>query len=391
MIDFISKVKSVKISWVKRAIVSPNKPWVKILTALMGEIPFSYILKSSSDCNPYIQNLPLFYKNIYNVWKQFKMSDPITYMEIKSQNLWLNNHITVQNKPILWKSWLKRNIKIIGDLLDNEGNFLSLDDLNMKYQVNCNFIQHMRIRQAIPHSWRLLISARKTTTNKTKLNIYINKADRTIDFLNSKTKDIYWLLVDGTTKLTTLNCVKRWHEIYNIDSDIWNNMFKIPFKACRETHLQSFQYRITQRILPCNTWLFKLKVSDTENCTYSLCHSDEKDTIQHFLVNCEPVQIFWKNFISWWNKLNISKLQPPMEENIVLGFPIINDEDIVLNFCLILAKYFIYICKRNQTSLSFISYLRKLKNKVLIEENIHKSHGTFSKFCVTWGLIGDYL
>ena len=153
-------------------------------------------------------------------------------------------------------------------------------------------------------------------------------------------------------------------------------MFKMPFKACREIYLQSFQYRITQRILPCNGWLSKFKVSDTENCTYSLCHSDEKYTIQHFLVNCEPVQIFWENFVSWWNKLNVSKLHTPMEENIVLGFPM-NDEDIVLNLCLILVKYFIYICKRNQTSSSFISYLRKLKNKVLIEENIHKSHGTF--------------
>ena len=38
-----------------------------------------------------------------------------------------------------------------------------------------------------------------------------------------------------------------------------------------------------------------------------------------------------------------------MKENIVLGCPIINDEDNVLNFCLILAKYFIYICKWNQT------------------------------------------
>ena len=42
------------------------------------------------------------------------------------------------------------------------------------------------------------------------------------------------------------------------------------------------------------------------------------------------------------------KLCPLVEENIILGFPCINHEDIVLNFCLITAKYQLYTVKESK-------------------------------------------
>ena len=68
--------------------------------------------------------------------------------------------------------------------------------------------------------------------------------------------------------------------------------------------------------------------------------------------------------------MNLNKLDPLTEVNIMLGFDCQKDDDLVLNFCLILAKYYIYTCKRNQMQIDFIGYLNKLKQKIFLAEQI---------------------
>ena len=86
-----------------------------------------------------------------------------------------------------------------------------------------------------------------------------------------------------------------------------------------------------------------MKVTDTNQCTYRYWSSNEIDDIKHFLVTCDPVLKLWDTFVTWWNIMNLKKLDPLTEVNIMLGFDCQKDEDLVLNFCLILAKYYIYI------------------------------------------------
>ena len=54
-----------------------------------------------------------------------------------------------------------------------------------------------------------------------------------------------------------------------------------------------------------------------------------------------------ETFVTWWNQLDYSKLNPLVEQNIILGFPRFTPEDQVLNVCLIVAKYYIYCSKRH--------------------------------------------
>ena len=135
-------------------------------------------------------------------------------------------------------------------------------------------------------------------------------------------------------------------------------MCKIPSISCRDTQLQSFQYRIINRILSCNNWLYTLKVIDTNICN---------------------------SFVTWWNNLDFQKLNPLIEENIILGFIGHSNEYTVLNYWIILGKYFIYTCKRNQKSLFFMNFIKLLKHKLIIEEEIHVQNSTTEKFNSLWG------
>ena len=266
-------------------------------------------------------------------------------MGILQEPIWLNQNITVtvDSKFILWKLWITKGVLNVTDLLDSEGNFLSLNDFNIKYNLQCSFIDHLRIRQVLPQSWRNTIYTQKIKKVIENVTCNITFMDgKTKNFTYCKSNEIYWLMTNQQG-INKQNCIDRWHSQYEIAIELWPNIFVIPFRACRETYLQSFQDRLIYRIIPCNNWLYKLKVTDTNQCTYRYCSSNEIDDIKHFLVTCDPVLKFWDTFLTWWNRMNLKKINPLTEVNIMLGFDCQKDEDLVLNVCLMLAKYYIYV------------------------------------------------
>ena len=154
MIEFETKVKTLKLTWFRRALINPKSPWILIINELLKNIPFDYLIRCKSDCSQYLNNVPKCYREIYKTWKQIKKPESNTKSEILQENLWLNENITVESKPIFWSLWFMKGIKIIEDVYDSEGNFITMTDLKHKYGLECNFIDHLRIRQAIPRIWR---------------------------------------------------------------------------------------------------------------------------------------------------------------------------------------------------------------------------------------------
>ncbi len=57
----------------------------------------------------------------------------------------------------------------------------------------------------------------------------------------------------------------NYNEFKDVDNDIWKRIFKVPFNTCRETKIQTLQYRIIHCILLCNKWLFNIKVKSEIN------------------------------------------------------------------------------------------------------------------------------
>ncbi len=63
------------------------------------------------------------------------------------------------------------------------------------------------------------------------------------------------------------NNIYKWCEIYpdfkTADSQTWLGIFKLPFNLIRETEIQIFQYKILHRVIPCNKWLYNIKIKTT--------------------------------------------------------------------------------------------------------------------------------
>ncbi len=115
------------------------------------------------------------------------------------------------------------------------------------------------------------------------------------DVLKVSTKRIYQHIV--YRKATRLTALDRWLEHFDIDDSDWQDIFRSPYIACRETKLQAMQYKIIHRIIPCNKWLFNQKINDSPNCI----KCSKIDDIIYNFIRCSGVGGFWKSFKIWWN------------------------------------------------------------------------------------------
>ncbi len=105
--------------------------------------------------------------------------------------------------------------------------------------------------------------------------------------------------------------------------------------------LQSFQYRIIHKIIPCNKWLHTIKIKKDK--MYNFC--SEVDDMIHFFINCPKVKQFWSFWLNWWEKISgiPIKYSTVLKEYIMLWFPTNKDEILVLNYCIFHTKYYIYL------------------------------------------------
>ena len=194
------------------------------------------------------------------------------------------------------------------------------------------------------------------------------------------TKCIYRTYVNNINRPPT--SLKTWGKDYpslHNNGDVWPEIFNLSFTITRETFLQSFQYRIINRIITCQQKLFEMKLVDSPICKYCLLFEDD---IKHFFLFCKRIDTFWEEFFKWWN--NISDLRIPnnyegLEESVLLGFHTRGDIFTVLNYCVIHAKqhnmYYSHDQIHNNNSVNLRQYLAYLKSKLNIEKYICDSKG----------------
>ncbi len=86
-------------------------------------------------------------------------------------------------------------------------------------------------------------------------SILINKPKREI--VKTNCKDYYWHLLNNFTDMR--RAITVWENINSncnfTEDSIWKTIFKMPFICSRHTSIQTFQYKIIHRTLPCNEWL----------------------------------------------------------------------------------------------------------------------------------------
>ena len=72
--------------------------------------------------------------------------------------------------PVILKHWVDKNILFVGDLLSESNEWLSLEQLNNKFNVSLNWLEYRGILNAMPDDWQLFI--RGTYWSRKNLSIW---------------------------------------------------------------------------------------------------------------------------------------------------------------------------------------------------------------------------
>jgi hypothetical protein len=190
--------------------------------------------------------------------------------------IWYNTIIKVDKKSLFIKQWYERGVKIIDDFLDEKGCFLSKENFAKKYNIESiccmkynsvisaistfmkglNFSKEHCVKMYRPFSplyFGIILQAKKTSQ-------YIY---RFINISNNVPKSF--------EKWKSLHLYK---ELHFTVQDVFKNCFMVS----KDSKVQWLQYRILHRILPVNYYLKKIKIVDSDVCTF--CNS-ERETIEH--------------------------------------------------------------------------------------------------------------
>jgi exonuclease III len=372
------KTQALMAAWVKRLCTDSNETW-KILPKLFlnADNPsmfFKYRITTTE-----IKNAPQFYKTICNTWLLcYNDTIPEEVSVIQNESIWNNTYIATNRKPLYWRNWIKRGINTINDLLNEDGNFLSHIEIQNKYNFGCNFLNILQIKQSIPSVWteKLKYYNKKQTVDQ----ILITSKTGVVCLGKTTSKIFYNMLNIQNYRPPT--CVAKWKESFPMSVIDWPEVFYNPYSITRETKLQSFQYRVIHRIIPCNKWLFNIKIMESSQCNFC----DEIDTIQHFLIKCHSASIFWNSFIAWWNRHSEDQWANFADFSEIILFGLMDEREFstVLNYLILLGKYYIYINKlKDDNSLNFQRFLVYVKSKLTTElfilEKESKTH-LFDKF-----------
>ena len=184
-------------------------------------------------------------------------------------------------------------------------------------------------------------------------------------------------------KYVTPTCIKKWQSIYDNVIFDWEMIYTCAFRIARETALQSFQHKIINRYIPCRYNLYKWKKSDNDLCNY--CNGKNVDTIEHFLVECPRSKEFWSKFFAWWKMIYDVNIGVNVLD-IVFGIANQDQETVLnsLNFCILFGKFYIYKCKKGETTILFEDFKHELYNRLKCESYLMQMENNNEVFHNNW-------
>ena len=105
--------------------------------------------------------------------------------------------------------------------------------------------------------------------------------------------------------------------------------------------------------------------------------------LEHLLFHCTFVESVWKTFTSWLTNQNIT-LQTLTLVNILFGVYNENEDNIILNHLILMAKFYIDKCNLNSMNPSLKAFLATTKTVYQIEPQIATKHDKLLKHYEKW-------
>jgi hypothetical protein len=150
-----------------------------------------------------------------------------------------------------------------------------------------------------------------------------------------------------------------------------------------DTKLQTFQFKITHRILACKSNLFTWKIAQNDICNQC---GQERDTLEHHIVMCPETLEFWNRIRRWWKSITDTDFTVGIYD-LLFGLPNEAKDKIIhqFNFLLLLCRFYIYKNKQaSNNKLHVYEALMEVKNRMDVMHHIALENNREKLFLDNW-------
>ena len=140
--------QALKVSWIKKFLTSPDSQWYSLFKRsyvnpdkilMFGDEFSTQSIKTMT--NP-------FWHNVLTIWRDVICQIPIrSNKDILQTCIWYNSKIF--KNPTFFPDWFKTGIHLLGDISNNDGDILKLEDINVKFNTNLNFLNYFTVYQSV--------------------------------------------------------------------------------------------------------------------------------------------------------------------------------------------------------------------------------------------------
>ena len=368
MTDISNYILGLKSSWIKRILYSQDTKWKSLLNKI---VPLEMLMKTGSEfINAVKKDIKNnFWIDTFSAFQTIQDKTEIqSWYDLISQPIWNNNKIKVENKTIFYKKWFKNNIVYISDLLDENGSFLSLENLQKIYKIKTNFLIYASLQNSI----KSILASQKIIMQTDNPKPFIPFNIKIFCTNKKGTKHIYNTLI--AEKVIPLGKMK-WGKIFEISDNQWGKIYSYPFHQTKNSKLQWLQFRINNYILTTNSFLSKIGKVDSKLC--SLCKNSD-ETILHLLWDCPKAQDLIQSFLTLCNTKNVNITLH--RKSFIFGISLSQEISII---CLIIKSY-IYRKRCRQQNLSIQELIIDIKTHITTLKYTATQQSKYNEFMKQW-------
>ena len=265
-----------------------NETWTWIPSKYFSHLGINLAFLNSSVGIKEFKGLDTLYPSVWKEHLKVWISNN-TIHSIKNRTLdqciWNNTFIRYQNNVIYFSEWAKKGITIISDIIQNY-SILPLSDIeNIVGRSPSLHLQYQVVHGAISNFLR---QHPIDKNDNTQYQIYFNNQ-----------------CITSARAIQTLLCEK--HYSVPCSTTFWLNKFNILVdkehwllakEATAESRLKELHFKILHNIYPTNIFLFKIKITNSNKCSYC---PNTVDFLEHFFYECPKINRIWDNVKQKYN------------------------------------------------------------------------------------------
>ena len=288
MVDMKKMQSYFYLQWAGKLVSKKNENWTFIPNSEIELLKdkfnaFDFNCKFNDLFNT-VQVSNSFWKEVLKAYlNNINLNKEITHSNVLNQSLFNNTLVRYRNKMPYNIRWIKKGICKLKDICHlDEKRLLTIEELQAKLETNNarTILEYNVIRNAIPLVWVNWIHNETLTFTEEQEVLKFNTKPKVIKLIIES--------MNNSDKPKPTACA-FWHRKLgvNLDDKIW----LIPHQVNKETRLKELQWKINHIIYPTNILLQKMRVTNTNKCSFCV---DSIDCIAHFFYECSTVSKLWK-------------------------------------------------------------------------------------------------